>query len=126
MAKRKKTFPCGHIGYGQSCHRCDQAAQQRAQQQAVKRAWQDTFQDDPIDLREFPQRIVVKTREILSALADNQDYRLFRGKRLRHDREVISIPVTSHYRLLCRDRPEGIVPEALVSHEDYNVVKPGS
>lgn len=35
-------------------------------------------------------------------------------------RDVIRIPVTRRYRLLCRDDGDQIVPVKVISHEDYN------
>jgi hypothetical protein len=125
MAKRKKQFPCGHQGYGQICHRCAQTVAEREAKREEKREWELTFAQDPIDLRSLPRNVVLKARQILQGLADHQDYREFHGKRLRHDRHVISIPVTRNYRLLCRDAGQWLVPEAVISHEDYNICKPG-
>ncbi|NJK99804.1 MAG: hypothetical protein HC838_14060 [Spirulinaceae cyanobacterium RM2_2_10] len=125
MARRKKQFPCGHKGYGQQCHRCAQQEAVRAQEQAERHDWQASFERDPIDLRALPKHVVRKTRDIIQALAEQQDYRQFGGKRLRHDRTVVSIPVTRSYRLLCRYEGGILVPEAAMSHEDYNVAKPG-
>jgi hypothetical protein len=34
MPRRKKTFACGHKGYGQKCHRCAQL--KAAQEEAVR------------------------------------------------------------------------------------------
>lgn len=124
-AKRKKLFPCGHRGQGQICHRCAQAARDQTQRQSEKQQWEATFAHDVIDLTQFPKAVVLKARQIIAGLQSRENYRTYRGKRLRHNRVVISIPVTRHYRLLCRDLGSGIVPEALVSHEDYNVCKPG-
>jgi len=125
MSRRKKVFSCGHKGYGQICHRCAQTQTQWEQKRQQKNAWEATFDGDPIDLRPLPKKVVLKAREIIQKLSDTQDYRIVHGKRLRHDRFVISIPVTRHYRLLCRDCGNLLVPEAVVSHEDYNVCKPG-
>ncbi len=125
MSRRKKTFPCGHKGYGQICHRCIQEQNSWEAKQQEKQAWQSTFADDPIDLRDLPKNVVMKARQILNGLADHRDYREFHGKRLRHDRFIISIPVTRNYRLICRDRGDGVAPEMVISHEDYNVCKPG-
>lgn len=126
MSRRKKIFPCGHKGYGQVCHRCQQEMAQLIEKQQQKSQWEATFEDDPIDLRILPKNVVLKARQIIDALQNSHNYRDFHGKRLRHDRMVISIPVTRNYRLLCRDQGSLIVPEAVVSHEDYNVCKPGS
>jgi hypothetical protein len=125
MPRRKKKFACGHRGYGQICHKCEQKQMAIAQKKAQKQKWQETFDGDLIDLRGLPKNVVLKARRILSGLQNRRDYREFRGKRLRHDRFIISIPVTRDYRLICRDRDHGITPEAVVSHEDYNVCKPG-
>ncbi|NJO94475.1 MAG: hypothetical protein HC820_09380 [Hydrococcus sp. RM1_1_31] len=125
MSRRKKVFPCGHKGYGQICHRCTQTQTQWEQKRQQKNAWEATFDGDPIDLRSLPKKVVVKARAIMQKLSESQDYRVFHGKRLRHNRFIISIPVTRHYRLLCRDCGNFLVPEAVVSHEDYNVCKPG-
>ncbi|MEA5536118.1 hypothetical protein [Crocosphaera sp. XPORK-15E] len=125
MSRRKKSFPCGHKGYGQICHRCAHEQTVWEQKKQEKNAWEDTFTQDPIDLRPFPRNVVLKARQILQGLANQQDYREFHGKRLRHDRFVISIPVTRHYRLICRDHGNFLTPEAVISHEDYNVCKPG-
>lgn len=125
MSRRKKVFPCGHKGYGQICHKCAQTHAEWEQKRQQKNAWEATFDSDPIDLRSLPKKVVIKAREIIKRLSDSQDYRVFHGKRLRHDRSVVSIPVTRHYRLLCRDLGSLLIPEAVVSHEDYNVCKPG-
>lgn len=126
MSKRKKQFPCGHIGYGQICHRCVQQESEREEKRQQKHQWESTFAQDPIDLRSLPKNVVLKARQILDGLANHQDYRDFHGKRLRHDRAVISIPVTRNYRLICRDCGQVLLPEAVISHEDYNICKPGS
>jgi len=132
VAKRKKRFPCGHQGQGQQCHRCAQENHSRQQQeqglqskQEQRRAWKASFEHDPIDLTALPRRVVLKARDIIARLQQSGDYRQFRGKRLRHDRKVISIPVTRDYRLLCREQDKTLQPEAVVSHQDYNVCKPG-
>lgn len=126
MSKRKKQFPCGHTGYGQVCHRCVQQESEREEKRQLKHQWESTFAQDPIDLRSLPKNVVLKARQILEGLANHQDYRNFHGKRLRHDRAVISIPVTRNYRLICRDCGQVLLPEAVISHEDYNICKPGS
>jgi hypothetical protein len=126
MSRRKKLFSCGHRGYGQICHRCAQRDAEWENKRQQKNAWEATFDHDPIDLRELPKNVVLKAREILDGLENRRDYREFHGKRLRHDRFIISIPVTRNYRLICRDYGSLVTPEAVISHEDYNVCKPGS
>jgi hypothetical protein len=126
MPRRKKKFPCGHRGFGQICHRCAQAQADWEQKKQHKQDWEATFYHDPIDLRHLPKNVVLKSRHIIEQLANQPDYRQFHGKRLRHNRCVISIPITRSYRLICHDCGQFLSPEAVISHEDYNVVKPGS
>ncbi|MDY7023114.1 MAG: hypothetical protein SWJ54_17495 [Cyanobacteriota bacterium] len=132
MPRRKRTFPCGHKGYGKVCHRCEQKqmvkhqeTQEIAEKRQKKQEWEATFEDDIIDLRGLPDYVVVKARSILAGLCDHKTYRDFGGKRLRHNRFIISIPVTRNYRLLCQDSGNFVVPQKILSHEDYNVCKPG-
>ncbi|ACK70716.1 conserved hypothetical protein [Gloeothece citriformis PCC 7424] len=126
MSRRRKNFSCGHKGFGQICHKCAQQEAARTQKQQDKHAWEATFACDPIDLKSLPKNVVIKARKIIQGLQHQKNYREFHGKRLRHDRFIISIPVTRHYRLLCRDCGTFVAPEAVISHEDYNVCKPGS
>ncbi|PSO77685.1 MAG: hypothetical protein BRC44_12675 [Cyanobacteria bacterium QS_4_48_99] len=126
MATRKKKFRCGHRGYGQICHRCEQEQQDRSTKKQQKQDWKETFAHDPIDMTALPKNVVIKTRRIINDLEHQKSYHEFRGKRLRHNRWIISIPVTRHYRLICRDCGSFLAPEAVVSHQDYNVSKPGS
>lgn len=132
MPRRKRIFPCGHKGYGKVCHHCKQ--QQEVQQQESqalvekrhrKQAWEASFEQDLIDLRGLPDYVVVKARNIIDGLNQHRSYRDFGGKRLRHNRFIISIPVTRNYRLLCQDSGNLLVPQKVLSHEDYNVCKPG-
>ncbi len=126
MSRRKKRFPCGHKGYGQVCHRCAQKQANREEKRKQKNEWEESFTEDPINLRELPRNVVIKARTIIRGLETSNNYRDFHGKRLRHDRFIISIPVTRNYRLLCRDSGNFVTPEQIISHEDYNVCKPGS
>lgn len=126
MARRKKKFSCGHQGYGQACHRCKQKEVDRARRKNQRQAWEESFRNDPIDLTTLPKNVVVKARRIISQLRQDSNYRRFKGKRLRHNRFIISIPVNRDYRLICRDQGSQVIPEAVVSHQDYNVCKPGS
>ena len=133
MAKRKTIFPCGHKGYGKACHRCTQelvANQQYvemlAEKQTKKQEREESFARDIIDLRGLPDYVVTKARAIIAALGENKNYRDFGGKRLRHNRWIVSIPVTRNYRMLCEDCGTFLIPQKVLSHEDYNVCKPGS
>lgn len=120
----KKRFPCGHRGFGRYCHRCaDRQARQQAKQaerKANRQQWRATFAQDAIDLTELPKRIVLKAREILTALKQGTGYWQMAGKRLNAARDLIRIPVTRRYRLICRQEGQQITPLEVMSHEDYN------
>jgi hypothetical protein len=125
MSKPKKVFECGHKVNRQICHVCLQEDVSERQKQSRKCDWRDSFNFDPIDLKNLPAHVILKARNIIEALKERRDYREFHGKRLRHDRAVISIPVTRNYRMLCCDRNGILEPKQVLSHGAYNVCKPG-
>jgi hypothetical protein len=47
---------------------------------------------------------------------------IFRGKRFRFDRTLVTIPVTYDYRMLCREKEGKMVPIKVLSHEAYNAI----
>ncbi len=124
-----KTFPCGHKGKGQYCHRCAQEKLNTEKQHAAKQEklnWENSFLQDPIDLRSLPTRkLVEKARTIIQAVANGEAYQHFGGKRLNYDRNMISIPINHDYRLLYYHAENGIELQRLMNHEEYNVRKPG-
>ncbi len=136
MAKR--SFPCGHSGKGQYCHRCRQeasAAEQREQAKAAeleerladKQAWEASFALDVIDLRVLQTRErVTKARELLQRIAGGEPYTSLGGKRWESDRHIISVPLGWGYRLVLRDDGGALRPLACMTHEAYNGLKPGS
>ena len=131
MPRRRKQFPCGHQGYGQICHYCAQLAQasasktrQQEEARLARQEWQASFAQDVVNLEGLPKAIVLKARQVIAEILAGADYRQFKGKRLNHDRRVISIPLSYHYRLICYDMGDRIEPRSVLSHEDYNVKKP--
>ncbi|NJN61230.1 MAG: hypothetical protein HC795_06620 [Coleofasciculaceae cyanobacterium RL_1_1] len=131
--KRKKLFACGHKGYGQICHRCEDERKakesktvEKEQKKLEKQLWKETFEGDPIDLTGLMPNLVMKARNIIHSLDSGQDYRDFGGKRLNYDRQVISIPLNRDYRMICHDVDGKPTPQSVVSHEQYNRTKPGA
>jgi len=141
---RKKTFPCGHSGKGRFCHRCaadtaeqpavngkggsspDPDAEDETDAKADKEAWKETFEDDPIPLKHLPNKgLVRRAREILAEMDAGAPWHQFNGKRLQHDRNVVSIPLGRRYRILFRTDDGGPKPVEVLSHEAYNGTKPG-
>lgn len=136
---RKKTFPCGHNGKGRFCHHC---ATQKATEDAAKavagdakgetdpsndkEAWRETFEQDPIPLAHLPNKgLVRKARLILEEIGKGAPWHQFNGKRLQHDRNVVSIPLGRRYRILFRTDDGAPQPVEVMSHESYNGTKPG-
>jgi hypothetical protein len=88
----------------------------------AKQDIQDLWDTSSIDLRDLPTNVAVKAQMIIAGLAAQMNYHQFGGKRLRHNRWIISIPVTRNYRLICHDYGSQVVPLAVLSHEDYAVM----
>lgn len=131
----RKVFPCGHKGLGKYCHLCAQQQQQitnekqiRQSQQEDKQAWEALFKGDCIDLRKLPhKKLIIKAREMLTELSRGVGYEKLGGKRMNYNRDMISIPLGSDYRLLCQVQDNGtLLPLKIMSHEAYNVKKPGA
>lgn len=122
--KHKKWFACGHRGFGRYCHRCANAERLRQQQQAARAAAkrQRRLEQDHngISLRGVPKAIATKAREMLTTLEQGTQYWQLAGKRLTHWRQMVKIPVTRRYRLLCQDNGDGVKPVKLLTHEAYN------
>jgi hypothetical protein len=139
---RKKTFPCGHSGKGRFCHRCQAAKNEQERTEsngtngkargteddskADKEAWRETFEGDPIPLAHLPNRgLVMRARLILTEIDKGAPWHQFNGKRLQHDRNVVSIPLGRRYRILFRTDDGAPKPVEVLSHEAYNGTKPG-
>lgn len=134
---RKRTFPCGHTGKGRFCHRCAAEKKEKESEAAKsgeselsekdeKVAWRETFADDPIQLSHLPKKsLVVRARMILQEIDRGAPWHQFNGKRLQHDRNVISIPLGRRYRILFRTDDGAPRPVEVLSHEAYNGTKPG-
>lgn len=136
---RKKTFPCGHNGKGRFCHHCAaQKANEEASKSAAdaskaapdpaedKEAWRETFEQDAIPLAHLPNKnLVRRARIILDEIGKGAPWHQFNGKRLQHDRNVVSIPLGRRYRILFRTDDGAPRPVEVMSHESYNGTKPG-
>jgi hypothetical protein len=145
---RKQTFPCGHTGKGRFCHRCETEKRDsgegddkpKAQSDAQsakepdkidldkidKEAWRETFEADPIPLRHLPSKgLVQRARLILGEIQKGAPWHQFNGKRLQHDRTIVSVPLGRRYRILFRTDEGAPRPVEVLSHEAYNGTKPG-
>jgi hypothetical protein len=146
---RKQTFPCGHTGKGRFCHRCENEKRDsgegegrpKAESSGVhaakdpdkvdldkidKETWRATFEEDPISLRDLPSKgLVQRARLILGEIQRGAPWHQFNGKRLQHDRTIVSAPLGRRYRILFRTDEGAPRPVEVLSHEAYNGTKPG-
>lgn len=120
----RKTFPCGHTGKGQYCHRCRNKEIALARKVAVRavrksREWlaEETV---GVDLSGIPLYVAEKAAEVMQGISTGVAYTKYRGKRLYDNRTVISIPLGWSYRMLCRDTGGALRALCVLSHEDYN------
>jgi hypothetical protein len=136
MGAGKQSFPCGHKGRGQYCHRCradEREAVERAEADAAaaarhkeeRDAWQDSHAADPIDLRPLQTRErIEKARALLRRLAAGEPYAQLGGKRWESDRSIVAVPVGRGFRLILRDDGGRLRPLACMTHEAYNNLRP--
>ncbi len=127
---RKKTFDCGHTGYGKFCHRCADEERRRREKQSRKeqkkqqrQAWQEHLAAAPVSLDHVPPKTARKVLETIEKLRRGQaTYMQLNGKRLitMGQRNIISIPIGWSWRLVCEDTDDGLVFLEVLSHEAYN------
>lgn len=146
---RKQTFPCGHTGKGRFCHRCENERRDSGEDKPKpkgeanggapareldkteldkidKETWRESFEADPIPLRHLPSKgLVQRARLILDEIQRGAPWHQFNGKRLQHDRTIVSVPLGRRYRILFRTDDGAPRPVEVLSHEAYNATKPG-
>ena len=82
---------------------------------------------DLVDLTRLPtEKLASKARRILTSISGGECYTTYRGKRLKYDRKVISVPINHDYRIIYDHTPNGMVPRRVMSHEQYNATKPAA
>lgn len=66
-----------------------------------------------------------RARAIVSAIESGEPWTNFQGKRLRHDRRVVSVPIGLRWRLVFRVDEDGRAKlRRVCSHSEYNARKP--
>ena len=122
MPSRKRTFPCGHRGKGQYCHRCEEVSDARLKSKRVKENWGKTLSQAPISLDKLPRDIAIKSLRIIQGIETGKSLCEFRGKRLvaMGQRGVISIPIARKYRMVCTDQGGMLEYLEVISHETYS------
>ena len=142
MSVRKKIFSCGHRGKGKYCHECARIGlSEKKKQEAelvkelrVKSArivrkkrsklrkeiyLQNKHSTSP-QTSSLPKAIAEKTQRIWKELSCGKDYRFFLGKRLKSCDGVVSIPISSGFRLVCKLLQGKYEFLALLTHADYD------
>jgi hypothetical protein len=114
-----KTFPCGHQGKGQYCHRCKQKEDQKQAAAQERAAWNEKLSAAPIRLDHLPRDVVERVLEVLQGL---QQGKWAGGKRLTKmgQRVIISIPIGWKYRLICKEKEGRLECLEVITHETYN------
>ena len=137
MPRRKKTFPCGHKGFGSLCHACSEA--ERAQglaeaerqaaidaRRAEKEAKAAVLEASPIPLDGLPEVVQRKALQVIEAVSAGLPWQDFKGKKIESRRGPrVVVPLGWSYRLLFKWNGGGtLVPEEALSHEAYNGLFP--
>jgi len=126
MPRRKKTFPCGHRGFGSLCHACREKELAREREEAARRdaraAKRAVLQAAPIPLDGLPFPVAQKALEVIEAVTAGRPWQEFKGKKIESRRGLrIVVPLGWSYRLLFKwNGGGGLVPEEALSHEAYN------
>lgn len=132
MPTRRKRFACGHSGFGGFCHRCAQGSTQghvrtngRQRKPQTTQKVTDHLECLGIDLRILPHVSLRKKARnaLLGIVRDGKPYPIFGGKRMLHNRHIISVPIGRNWRLLLEeqeDKRKTVL--SILSHESYNRV----
>jgi len=122
MPRRKKSFACGHVGFGQFCHPCRDRERALEARRAEKQAKVAVLEAAPIPLAGLPEVVQRKALEVMEAVAAGRPWQEFRGKKIESRRGLrVVVPLGWSYRLLFRwNGGGGLVPEEALSHESYN------
>ncbi|WP_031568614.1 DUF7682 family zinc-binding protein [Acidithiobacillus thiooxidans] len=132
MPTRRKKFDCGHRGLGAYCHRCAQGftpdrgrLNRRKGKSASAARSGEPLECLGIDLRILPHGSLRKKAQaaLLGIVRDGKPYPIFGGKRMLHNRRILSVPLGRNWRLLLEeqeDKRKTVL--SILSHESYNRV----
>ena len=120
----KKTFPCGHIGKGQYCHRCHERDVLYEREREIKRKEKAELAAEinvGVDMSSIPSKVARKAADMIRKIDAGTPYTMFHGKRLTDwDRSVISVPVGWSHRMMLKEEGGKYKVTAVLSHEEYN------
>jgi hypothetical protein len=78
------------------------------------------FEKRGIDVRHIPLDVLSRARKVILRLEHGESYLAFHGKRLRRNRERISIPLGPKWRMLADEVEHQIMVQKILSHQAYN------
>lgn len=118
----RQSFPCGHRGRGQYCHRCRQEQDTTQAREAVREDRRDLADLLGVAISEFPERILRRAAAMVrQVLADGLPaLRALGAKKILSADGVLSVPIGHRYRLLFAVEQDRARYLALLSHSDYN------
>lgn len=68
----------------------------------------------------LPEKIRRKATAALDSLSAGATVRDLRGKRLQHDRTIVSVPLGRRWRMLLRETDDALELMEVLSHEQYS------
>ncbi len=78
------------------------------------------FEQRRIDARHVPSTVLARARRVVERLEGGESYLSFHGKRLRHNRQHVSIPLGRRWRILADDVDGRLQVRSVLSHQSYN------
>ncbi|MDM7993442.1 MAG: hypothetical protein QUS11_09025 [Candidatus Fermentibacter sp.] len=129
MAAQRNTFPCGHRGKGTRCHICEQIERERREKEEKrcvrtmeKEARKVSLEGGPEGIEKMPAAVQDATLKIVRLLEAGTRWFTLGGKRLKGEgyNTIISVPLPSYYRLICREAGARLEIVEVMSHQDYS------
>lgn len=80
------------------------------------------FEQREIDTRRIPLDVLIRARKVVERLESGESYLTFHGKRIRRNRNRISIPLGLRWRMLADDVDGQPQVRRIMSHETYNAI----
>jgi hypothetical protein len=80
------------------------------------------FEKRSIDTRHVPVEVLAKAHRVVERLEHGESYLVFHGKRIRRNRNRISIPLGLRWRILADDLNGKLRVRRIMSHQTYSAL----
>ena len=80
------------------------------------------FEQRRIDTRHVPLEVLAKAYKVVERLEHGESYLTFHGKRIRRNRNRISIPLGLRWRILADDLDGRLRVRRIMSHQTYSAL----